>query len=73
MENEIEKALDIREASCKDGFYIDSSGSCKKDEEDVEEVVVVEKVEIDWDVGRLSDYIKVVLEKESGQTLILKW
>ena len=72
VENESEKALDIRDASCKDGYYIATDGSCKKEEE-VQEIEVEETEEVEWDVGQLQDYFKLVLVKESGRRLVLNW
>ena len=60
--------------TCKEDEYLDTSENCVPLVEDREEKKpIIEEEEVEWNVGKLSDYVKLKVIKQSGEVIELDW
>ena len=67
-------AVAVKASACPEGEVLDANEICVPlvEPEEPEELIIEEK-KVQWNVGTLSDYVKLKLMRENGEIIELEW
>ena len=67
-------AVSVKASACPEGEVLDVNEICVPLVEPEEpEPLIIEEKKVQWNVGTLSDYVKLKLMRENGEVIELEW